>query len=518
MPFVDGGASRREHDYSVNKDTKNIVIIGNGLIGCLTAYFLKYHTPNLKNKNIIVVDRHDKIAQETSFANAGRFCPSSISLHTPNKSFSPLKLFIPDFILKLKYMREKNKTADPFIPEKLQTFSKLAVTPSLIHFGLFNIGFLQNFVSSKYYVKPASEHTGKARRILAKLAIESMDAIINENKYIKEHIQYNQGTLYLYGTAFQRDYYDKCKIANMLENNFNRTRTYPKHKCYQLYPWLKTFKQYSAGYNFPGCSVIAHDWTADAHLFTTFIASKLLNNSRTMNSNSVSFKYNTTVKELLYKNDDPKECIGVAIDDGSGSTIIECEKVIVCAGINTPKLTSLKLPMHGMQGYSIDLLDCRSTEGDNLPSVAIADQGSDQLYFQITPYKNGRIRLVGFGNFTNEIPNDKATLQYAETLLLNYFKYSFPNIKFNAKKKIWSGIRPLSPDNFPIIGKDINASNVYINSGQGPHGWTLSALSGFLISYIINQEENNISKIGNEKDEDVELLLRYVDPSRFHLY
>ena len=118
-----------------------------------------------------------------------------------------------------------------------------------------------------------------------------------------------------------------------------------------------------------------------------------------MNSNSVSFKYNTTVKELLYKNDDAKECIGVAIDDGSGSTIIECEKVIVCAGINTPKLTSLKLPMHGMQGYSIDLLDCHSTGGDNLPSVAIADQGSDQLYFQITPYKKNDVYISWFWQF-----------------------------------------------------------------------------------------------------------------------
>ena len=36
----------------------------------------------------------------------------------------------------------------------------------------------------------------------------------------------------------------------------------------------------------------------------------------------------------------------------------------------------------------------------------------------------------------------------------------------------------------------------------------------FLISDIINQEENN-SKIGNEKDEDVELLLQYVDPVDF---
>ena len=49
------------------------------------------------------------------------------------------------------------------------------------------------------------------------------------------------------------------------------------------------------------------------------------------------------------------------------------------------KFTEMKLPMHGMQGFSIDLLDCYSTEkGNGLPTVGIADQGSDQLYFQVT--------------------------------------------------------------------------------------------------------------------------------------
>mgnify|MGYP000647059371 FL=1 len=68
---------------------------------------------------------------------------------------------------------------------------------------------------------------------------------------------------------------------------------------------------------------------------------------------------------------------------------------------------------------------------------------------------------------------------------------------------------------------------VYVNSGQGPHGWTLSAMSGYLLSYIINQEEDEGEKrggdgnVGGKRDKvntDVELLLKYVDPSRFYLF
>ena len=242
------------------------------------------------------------------------------------------------------------------------------------------------------------------------------------------------------------------------------------------------------------------------------------------------------VEKLIYektipftpKDVEPKKCIGVSVTTGDENIIIPCEKVIICAGINTPKFTEMKLPMHGMQGFSIDLLDCYSTEkGNGLPTVGIADQGSDQLYFQVTPYGNKRIRLVGFGNFTNNTTNDSTTLKHAEDVLLQYFQYSFPYIKYKSKRKIWNGIRPLSPDNFPIIGKDVKTSNVYINSGQGPHGWTLSAMSGYLLSYIINQEEDEGGKRGGDDNvvgkrdkvnTDVELLLKYVDPSRFYLF
>ena len=533
-----------------NDKNNNIVIIGSGLIGILTAYYLKIHTPNLKNKNIIIIDRQSKCAQETSYANAGRFCPSSISLSGSKKlmkkkdsstssssTSSPFKLFIPTFILKTKYMQEKNTNIDPFIPSNLQTFSSISITPRLLYFGLFNIGFLQKFVQSKYYMKPPLDTKSKARTILAKLAIENMNQVINNNdKYIKKHIQYNPGTLYLYGTNTQRDFYNTTKINTMLDNGYKDTHTYPKHICYQLYPWLKTFKEHSGGYTFPGCSVVNHDWTADAYLFTTLIASKLiLNNQKDKDNNNVTFQYNTTVEKLIYekttpftpKDVEPKKCIGVSVTTGDENIIIPCEKVIICAGINTPKFTEMKLPMHGMQGFSIDLLDCYSTEkGNGLPTVGIADQGSDQLYFQVTPYGNKRIRLVGFGNFTNNTTNDSTTLKHAEDVLLQYFQYSFPYIKYKSKRKIWNGIRPLSPDNFPIIGKDVKTSNVYINSGQGPHGWTLSAMSGYLLSYIINQEEDEGEEGGGDgnvgkRDKvntDVELLLKYVDPSRFYLF
>ena len=41
----------------------------------------------------------------------------------------------------------------------------------------------------------------------------------------------------------------------------------------------------------------------------------------------------------------------------------------------------------------------------------------------------------------------------------------------------------------------------------------------WVLDIIFNKSRGKqYGKIGNEKDEDVELLLRYVDPSEFHLY
>jgi D-amino-acid dehydrogenase len=54
--------------------------------------------------------------------------------------------------------------------------------------------------------------------------------------------------------------------------------------------------------------------------------------------------------------------------------------------------------------------------------------------------------------------------------------------------KIWTGLRPTTPNNVPYIGKT-KYKNLFINSGHGTLGWTLSVGSGKLIEQIINQKK-----------------------------
>ena len=56
-------ASRRQH----------LVVVGGGVVGVSTAAFLAR-----AGHDVTVVERRAAVALETSFANAGRFCPSSL--------------------------------------------------------------------------------------------------------------------------------------------------------------------------------------------------------------------------------------------------------------------------------------------------------------------------------------------------------------------------------------------------------------------------------------------------------
>jgi D-amino-acid dehydrogenase len=73
----------------------------------------------------------------------------------------------------------------------------------------------------------------------------------------------------------------------------------------------------------------------------------------------------------------------------------------------------------------------------------------------------------------------------------------FPNAGDYTKAEFWTGIRPLTPDNVPIIGPT-NFENLFLNTGHGSLGWTMCASSGKVLSDIISGKspEIDISDIG----------------------
>ena len=60
-----------------------------------------------------------------------------------------------------------------------------------------------------------------------------------------------------------------------------------------------------------------------------------------------------------------------------------------------------------------------------------------------------------------------------------------------AEALFWCGLRPMTPDGTPIIGRT-RFSNLYLNTGHGTLGWTMSAGSGRLIADIVSGRKTEI--------------------------
>ena len=60
----------------------------------------------------------------------------------------------------------------------------------------------------------------------------------------------------------------------------------------------------------------------------------------------------------------------------------------------------------------------------------------------------------------------------------------FPGAGDTRQAQYWSGLRPATPSNVPIIGKS-KLPNLFLNTGHGTLGWTHACGSGKSIARII---------------------------------
>jgi D-amino-acid dehydrogenase len=74
-------------------------------------------------------------------------------------------------------------------------------------------------------------------------------------------------------------------------------------------------------------------------------------------------------------------------------------------------------------------------------------------------------------------------------------KVFYPGLKidFPPTDKIWNGLRPVTPDGLPYIGKASNFTNVIIAGGHAMLGISEGTGTGKLVSEIIHQKETTIS-------------------------
>ena len=106
--------------------------------------------------------------------------------------------------------------------------------------------------------------------------------------------------------------------------------------------------------------------------------------------------------------------------------------------------------------------------------------------FGMTPMNQG-LRAVGtveLGGLDN--PMSKKRIDYIDKCA----KELLPQLgNFNDE---WLGFRPTLPDFLPVIGPSLKNKNIIYAFGHHHLGWTLGAITGKIVSGIVNEEKTNL--------------------------
>jgi D-amino-acid dehydrogenase len=208
------------------------------------------------------------------------------------------------------------------------------------------------------------------------------------------------------------------------------------------------------------------DESGDARKFTNELA-------RLAQAKGVVFRTGARVVAIEKRGD---RATGIRLEDGTG---VEADGYVVCLGSYSPLLLApigLRIPVYPLKGYSITLnLGKAAAEA---PRVSLNDEAKKIVISRL----GGRLRAAG----TAELTGYDTTLSAVRCeAILTRIQELFPPLAGCEVIDRWTGLRPATPDNVPLIGRTRYA-NLFLNTGQGTLGWTLSCGSGRALADLVS--------------------------------
>jgi D-amino-acid dehydrogenase len=163
--------------------------------------------------------------------------------------------------------------------------------------------------------------------------------------------------------------------------------------------------------------------------------------------------------------------------------IFRARFVVLAAGAWAPQIVkplSVRLPIQPAKGYSITL-----QRPQTCPRIACL---LHEPRVVATPWQDG-LRLGGtleFSGFNLRI--DQARLDNLKQAARDYLRTSEPQ-KITEE---WVGLRPMTYDDLPIIGRLPAWSNLFLACGHGMMGMTMAAGTGRALADLINDRDPGI--------------------------
>ena len=234
----------------------------------------------------------------------------------------------------------------------------------------------------------------------------------------------------------------------------------------------------------PGLAGVAHklvgglrlplDETGDCHLFTTRLAERAARLG-------VEFRYDTPIEAL---EGDAGGIAGVR----TGTGVLEADRYVVALGSYSTALLKplgLRLPVYPVKGYSI-------TVPITAPERAPVSTIMDETYKVAVTRLGDRIRVGGTAELAGFDLALRESRREVTELVVNDL---FPGAGDVKSAEFWTGLRPMTPDGTPLVGAT-RVPNLYLNTGHGTLGWTMSCGSASLLADLVSGRTPEIDTEG----------------------
>jgi D-amino-acid dehydrogenase len=404
----------------------HVIVLGAGLLGVTSAYFLRQ-----QGHEVTVVDRQAAAAAETSFANGGQI---SVSHAEPwANPGAPLKL--------LKWLGKEDAPLLFRLRADMRQW-------------LWGLQFLRECT-------PARTRHNIAQ--IVRLGSYSRDMLQQLRR--ERGIAYDertQGILHFYTSHKEFDSAE-APAAQMRELGCDR-RVISAAEAVHIEPALRHVQHQLAG-----ATYTAEDESGDANQFTRELVQRCV-------ADGVVFKMSHTVTALRQ--------VGGAIDhveatDGDGRfQQLRADAYVLAMGSLSPQYAQtlgIRLPIYPAKGYSVTM---PVMDASKAHQVSLTDDEFKLVFSRL----GHRLRIAGTAELNGY---DRDLNRVRCEAIVRRVEQLFPGAGDTSQAQFWTGLRPATPSNVPIIGRS-KLRKLFLNTGHGTLGWTHACGSGKSIARIVS--------------------------------
>jgi D-amino-acid dehydrogenase len=403
-----------------------VIVLGAGLLGVTSAYFLRQ-----QGHDVTVIDRQASPAAETSFANGGQI---SVSHAEPwANPQAPLKV--------LKWLGKEDAPLLFRIRADMRQW-------------LWGLQFLRECTPAR------TRHNIEQ---IVRLGTYSRDMLQALRRDIGiAYDERTQGILHFYTSQKEFDGAEG-PAAQMRALGCDR-RVISADDAVKLEPALRHIRPQLAG-----ATYTAEDESGDANAFARELVKRC-------EADGVQFLLSHTVTSL-------REAGGtidhVEATDSEGRFLrLRADAYVLAMGSLSPLYAQplgISLPIYPAKGYSVTM---------PVKDAAMAHQVSltDDEYKLVFSRLGNRLRIAGTAELNGY---DRDLNRVRCEAIVKRVEQLFPGAGDSEQAQFWTGLRPATPSNVPVIGRS-KLPNLFLNTGHGTLGWTHSCGSGKSIARIVS--------------------------------